>query len=300
MQLVKNPNKVAISFLSRDCENSLRGFLIKIEKLRSFFISSKVYILENGSKDSTRDILKEYQASSASVILNTIDDKKFDKLPPIEKMAKLRNTILDMVRNSCYLPEYYIVIDGDLDFDPVSVVRAIQSAPDDWSALFANGRYFLKAGNLRIPVLYYDLFAYLPFEKAIKKGDCLTQEEMIELRKSIQKALRISPYFKCRSAFGGVGIYRYDCLGESRYSAERNTRSCEFEHICEHIPFNREIAKKGKLYICRDMKVYYEQISFKTWLKALAIDNNKEKEMKRIKDCLNRLFSGSRETRNIP
>ena len=298
MQHVKNASKVAISFRARGCENSLHGFLTEIERLRSFFLSSQVYILENGSKDSTKDILKKYQASSASVILNTIDDTEFDILPRIEKMAKLRNAILDMVRNSYFLPDYYIVIDGDLDFDAVSVIQAIQNAPDDWSALFANGRYFLKVGNLRIPVLYYDLFAYLPFENIAGKGDCLTKREMIELRKAIQKGLRTSNYLKCRSAFGGVGVYRYDCIGNSRYSVEKNTRSLEFEHLCEHIPFNREISKKGELLICRDMKVYYEQIPLKTWLKALAIDNNKEKEMKKAKVFLNRLFSGHRETRN--
>ena len=107
MQQVKNASKVAISFLARDCENSLHGFLTEIERLRSFFLSSQVYILENGSKDSTKDILKKYQASSASVILNTIDDTEFDILPRIEKMAKLRNAILDMVRNSYFLPDYY-------------------------------------------------------------------------------------------------------------------------------------------------------------------------------------------------
>lgn len=283
MSQVKNTKKVAISFLVRDCEKSLPVFLNNLEKLRSCFFNSQVYILENGSKDSTRDILKEYQSSFASVILNSLNDPELDRLPRIEKMAKLRNTCLDMVKDSCYIPEYFIVADGDLDFDPYSVVRAIQNAPDDWAALFANGRYFLKLGNLRIPVLYYDLFAYLPLDKTAETEDSLTKDEMINLRKNIQKALQTSHYLKCRSAFGGMGIYRYDSIGESRYSAEKNTRSQEFEHICEHIPFNREISNKGELYICSDMKVYYEQITLKTWLKALAIDNNKEKEIKKIK-----------------
>ena len=290
MRQVKNSKKAAIVFLMRDCENSLPEFLGKIEQLRSYFYYSQVYIVENNSKDSTRCLLEKYQSSFPSVMLKTFDNPEFDRLSRIEKMVVLRNSCLDMIKASRYVPDYYIVVDGDLDFEAVSVMRAIQNAPSDWVALFANGRYFLKVGSLRIPVLYYDLYAYLPLDDIFGAGDCLTQREMIELRKNIQKALHSSLYVKCKSAFGGVAVYRYDVIGESRYSVEINSRSQEFEHLCEHIPFNREISGKGKLYICRDLKVYYEPITVKTWLNALAVDNDKEREIRRIEHFLRRLF----------
>ena len=67
-----------------------------------------------------------------------------------------------------------------------------------------------------------------------------------------------------------MGIYRYDAVKDLRYVAEDNKRSRKFEQLCEHIPFNRGVIKYGTLYVCRDMKVYYEPLSFKTWLKIFV------------------------------
>ncbi len=279
MLKVTLPGKAAIAFLARDCEKTLPVFLVKTESLRSHFSGSEIYIVENGSKDSTRELLEGYRSSHHGVMLYTFDDPDFDGLPRIEKMARLRNRNLDMVRESGYTPDYYIVIDSDLDFDPAGVIRSIKRAPEGWGALFANGCYYLKARAVRIPVIYYDLFAYLP---ADGKEDSLTETEMHGMRKDTHKALKKNGYLKCRSAFGGVGVYRYDAIGNSRYAAEDNTRSSDFKHICEHIPFNREVSKNGALYVCRDMKVYYERISFKNWLSEWARDNNSEDKLNKV------------------
>ncbi len=281
--------KVAIVFLARDCARTLPEFLKKIERLRLQFADSRVFIVENGSKDSTRNILINYRSSHHSITFYTFDDPEFDRLSRIERMAWLRNKNLDMVRESEFSPDYYIVIDSDLDFELESIVRSIQRAPDNWAAIFANGRYYLKVGFLRIPVLYYDLFAYLPENFRIETGDSLTETEMHRLRKYTHSALRKTDYLKCRSAFGGVGVYRYDAIGESHYRVEENTRSQKFDYLCEHIPFNREVSTKGTLYICRNMKVYYEQISFKIWLKAWALDHNMDKQLQKIKGLYHKI-----------
>ncbi len=269
---------VAIAFLARDCEKSLPVFLNKIEQLRSFFKKSSVYIVENGSRDATRSLLQRYSNLHDTVTLKTFDDPEFDLRARIEKMVFLRNLCLDMVKESDNAPDYYIVIDGDLDFEVVSVIGALRDAPKDWAALFANGRYFLKLGRVRIPVLYYDLFAFLPYEYGTCNKYALTEPEILSLRPVIQQALKKKRYVKCQSAFAGVGIYRYEAIRECCYSLEENDVSRKFEHLCEHIPFNREVSKKGSLYICRDMKVYYERISFKEWLRAKANEKNAIKE----------------------
>ena len=287
MKSMTGSKKAAIGFLTRDCEKTLPGFLKKINKLRAYFGNSRVFIVENGSKDTTRDVLEKYRSSNNDVILYAFDDPDFDTLSRMERMTFLRNKNIDMVRESTYDPDYYIVIDGDLDFNPASIIRAIDNAPNDWSALFANGRYYLKVWKFRIPVLYYDLFAYLP--ETDYKRDSLTETEMLGLRTLTQRSLRKTQYLKCRSAFGGVGVYKYNTIGENRYSVERNMVSHKFDHLCEHITFNREIAKKGTLYVCRNLKVYYEQILFNRWLVAWAMDNNREKELGKIKKIYHKL-----------
>ena len=277
-------------FLARDCERTLPAFLKKIERLRSYFKDSSVFAVENGSKDRTRSILFAYGESHPNVKLDLFDDPDIDELPRIEKMVILRNRCLDLVRESGFLPDYYIIIDGDLDFNETSVVKALQKAPADWAALFANGRYYLKAGPLRIPVLYYDLFAYLPEPPESGVGDCMTEAEMLDLRPSTQKMLKKTRYLPCRSAFGGVGIYRYDAVKDLRYVAEENIRSPEFDLLCEHIPFNRGVSKHGTLFVCRDMKVNYEPIGFKWWLGIFATEHGREKELQAMRNIYRKVF----------
>ena len=287
---MKFRKKVAIVFLARNSEKTLPGFLKKTERLRSYFGDSRVFVVENGSKDRTRRILRAYGKSHPNVTLDLFNDSNIDKLPRMEKMAFLRNRCLDLVRGSGFAPDYYIIIDGDLDYNVTSVVKALQKAPSDWVALFANGRYFLKAGPLRIPVLYYDLFAYLPEPPVSEVGECMTKAEMLELRRFTHQALKKTRYLPCRSAFGGVGVYRYDAVKDLRYVVEENKRSLEFEYLCEHIPFNREVLKHGTLYVCRDMKVNYEPVGFKWWLGIYLMEHGKDRELQTMKRIYRKLF----------
>lgn len=290
-----NKKKAAIVILVRDCENTLPLFLKETEDLRAAFSDSLIVIVENNSKDGTKRLLEEYRSTHSGVMLDMSDDPGLDALLRIEKMAVLRNRCLDIVNESVFDPDLYIVIDGDLDFDPPSVLRAMENAPDDWAAIFANGRYYLKAGHCRIPVLYYDLFAYLPEERDPGDKDSLTEEEMLRMRPFIHKALRKKRFLKCRSAFGGVGIYRFDAVGDIRYAAEQNTVSTKFDHLCEHIPFNRGVSMKGSLYICRDLKVYYEPVSVRRWLQCLAADNLSSSEYQKLISLYQRLLPHRRE-----
>lgn len=296
MEFAPNYKIVTIAILARDCEETLPRLFRKIERLRSFFDNSQVIIVENNSKDATKQLLEEYSSSHSFVMLFMVDDPAMDALPRIEKMAVLRNRCLEIVRESGYDPDLYIAIDGDLDFNASSVLRAIQHAPHDWAGLFANGRYYLQAGPLRIPVLYYDLFAYLPEGNHTIEGDSLTEEEMHRIRPITHKALRKNHYLRCRSAFGGVGIYKYEAIGENCYTVEKNTVSSNFEHLCEHIPFNRGVLKNGALYICRDLKVFYEPISIKTWLYCLAADNNRQSDLRKMIGLYRTLFVRNKAT----
>jgi len=275
---------VAIAFLVRNCEKTLPVFLKRIERIRSYFADSWIFIVENDSKDASRSLLKQYETSHESVILFSFDDPALDNLSRMERMACLRNKCLDLVENSGYEPDYYIVVDSDLDFSPASVRCALQKAPEDWAALFANGKYYLKFGMCRIPVLYYDLFAYLPDKVKIGRGDSLTQKQMLKLRWHTRKEIKKNRYLKCRSAYGGLGIYRYDAVMGCRYAAEKNVISHKFDQLCEHIPFNREVSKQGALYVCRDLKVYYEAISVRRWLTIWVKANFRSKALLKMQN----------------
>lgn len=52
------------------------------------------------------------------------------------------------------------------------------------------------------------------------------------------------------SAFGGLGLYRYEAAIVAKYDSRTS-----FEEVtCEHVPFNKVAASRGgRLYICPSM-----------------------------------------------
>ena len=57
-ELMKNSTVVFCS-LVRDCENSLKQNIPKVEELRSSFRASHVVLVENDSKDRTKEVLAD-------------------------------------------------------------------------------------------------------------------------------------------------------------------------------------------------------------------------------------------------
>ncbi len=274
----KNPiieGRAMICILIRDCEGTLKALFREVERLRKCFDDSRVLIVENNSRDRSRKMVLKYQNRCEGVFADCFDDPEYDLMPRIAKFVRLRNRVLDAVKNSTFRPDYLILVDGDIEFDYEGILKAIRSAPADWAGLFADGRFFIWTRFMDIPVLYYDLFAYLP---AGCSNEMLTEKEMLAGREALHRSLRFHRYAACDSAFGGVGVYKYSAADKCCYLLEENDRSSEFDYVCEHIPFNRKIREYGSLYICRDMKVRYERISFVKYLSVLAEQHNREKE----------------------
>ena len=259
----------ALCILARDCGEALPSFLKSVETLRSSVAGSRVFIVENNSRDSTKEVLKDYADSTPGVVLDSFDDPEYDSLERIERMTLLRNRCLDLVYRDGFRADLLIVADGDIEFDASSVIGAVRSAPEGWAALFANGRYFLRIGRLRIPALYYDLFACLPDGGGTES---LTEEEMLFMRASVQRKIRRQEYVSCRSAFGGMGVYRFEPALRLRYGLEKSTAGDRFVYLSEHIPFHRMLRKSGELYICRGMKVLYEPLPLRVFFFEAARD----------------------------
>ncbi|WP_022932602.1 hypothetical protein [Treponema bryantii] len=263
--------KVAICLLARDCEQELKRNISKIEELRNIFTSSYVVIIENDSKDNTKKILKDWQQTSNNIILISEDnvivtndvnyDSKFFKgmsACRIQKMISCRNKYLEYVNSHNTNLDYVIVFDSDINGVAVNRIEGvIKEAPSDWSAIFANGRFYWKPKFLGITGNYYDAYAYLPFKS---QNVDLTYKEIYIENEKLSRLLKNSAYIPCNSAFGGLGIYKYDAIKDKYYHLMQNNRSSVIEVLCEHISINIEAGKKGTLYISKKLKIYYEPI----------------------------------------
>lgn len=262
---------VLIAALARDCNKSVLRNIPKIEKLRKEFKESHVVIIENDSKDGTKETLKRWEKESMGVeaIMNdygtvTIPEQSKGIKNPgtsmhrISKMAKYRNIYMDYARNADFNIDYLIVIDIDIeDFSVEGIIDSINNAPNDWGGLFANGiKYYNK-----FLFVFYDTFAFIPYKS--KYIDLTINENITHAHKMTNK-VKYNSYIKCLSAFGGIGIYKWDIISDLYYKADKNNRSKVNETICEHIPFNIEIINKGYMnYISSRMKVIYGKPTFK-------------------------------------
>lgn len=260
---------ILITALARDCNNSIIRNIHKIELLRKEFKESHVVIIENDSKDGTKETLKKWKklSTGVEVIMNdfgidTIPQKSESISHPgsslhrISRMATYRNMYMEYARNANFKIDYLIAIDIDIDdFSSADIIKCIKEAPNNWGGLFANGRTFYY--NIS---RYYDMFAYLP----IGHSKAVNFKNMIVNNHILEKYLRKYKFVECTSAFGGIGIYKWEVIKDMHYETYPNDNSKMFEMQCEHISINKGILNKGyKNYICSPLKVFYGKYSLR-------------------------------------
>ncbi|AEE16181.1 hypothetical protein [Treponema brennaborense] len=286
-----NEKSVAICILARDVESALYRNIPKLDVLRKYFMNSWIIVVENDSKDRTKDVLHAWQKKNEQILIDSHDgidissvsyfsDNSFSGTcrNRIEKMVAVRNKYLQIMKQKSIHTDYIVIIDIDLDnFDEKEIVQAIKNAPYDWSAIFANGLLYATVLGRPVFTKFYDTYAYVP---ANSKTNQLTYKEQYLNREIKTKK---NDYILCRSAFGGIGIYKYESIIDAVYSTQENKRSQVEEVICEHISVNEYANNFGRNYICNDLKTYYQKISFlvailPTWIfmKIQEIKNHRK------------------------
>ena len=266
---------IVFGILARDCVKSLENNISRVETLGSYFKEYHVIAYENDSKDGTKELLQKWMKQNTHVV--SINETTGEQTIPqesksvpypgqslhrITKMAGFRNKVLSETCHR-YSPDLFCFIDIDiLEFDPQEFINAIDNAPSDWGALFANGQIILDYGTHTCSnPIQYDYYAYVeegvnPFAEgdyAIRLIDNLAVS-WIE-----QRHINHNAYHACHSAFNGIGIYKWEAVKDLKYIAYQ-TEELEAVHasLCEHVPFNYEVAKQGyKLYVVRDLKTIF-------------------------------------------
>lgn len=261
---------IVIAALARDCEDSLKTNIPLIEALRTQFLWSQVVIVENDSKDSTKQLLTDWSRDYTDVVvfssdlgIKTIPDKSDSIQNPmtsfqrIEKMASYRNVYLDHISKIDHPIDLVIVIDIDvLQISADGLIGAINTFEKNTGAVFANG-ISVKETIFGRSEIYYDVFAMYEYPQL--KEFSYSPASLHRTFKSINRNVKKQRFYSVISAFGGVGIYNYEAIRNLRYQAVVNPLN-RSEAICEHIPFNQQIVELGfKNYIARDFKVIYQK-----------------------------------------
>lgn len=275
---------IAIAALARNCESNLPGNIRRIETLRTYFDNSFVFVYENDSTDSTKEILEHWATHSDNVIIKQEHLEPLTKDIPhisrfyhgvslhrMNRMSFCRNCLFSMIRENCK-PDYVLFIDSDiLSFSVEGIVKAIINAPADWGALFANSfmTYTTSHATNNIPI-YYDTFPYVATHRDIQtiRAYEISLPYRFYLSKRLYNVVQGNRYFQCASAFGGIGIYHFNSIQESCYQTLRPANwKNEDIALCEHISFNMGI--KASKYISQDIHVCYADYpckGIKGWL----------------------------------
>jgi len=213
---------IAFTFIVKDGEHYLDKNIKFIQNLGQKFEDYKIFFVENDSKDSTRCILRQYMDSDPNIIgkFYNLDGKsslelckkggQYNCVSRVQRLAKIRNMVLDLVRENNYDGDYLVMLDLDFEHipDPSKLFEKINS-DEDIDAIFGM--------SITNKDKFYDTAAIQPYTYI----------------KRFSIALGYNNWVSVKSAFSGFGLYRWNSIKHNKYN--ENTKNIE------HIDFNKQL-----------------------------------------------------------
>jgi len=205
--------RLAVCGLARNCASKLPANIKFIESLSTYFESTTIVVVENDSKDNTRNILNNWAGSFTSVHLidgvvpateKSVETtaNPYYSVKRVSRLAALRNQYLDFLKAQAVEPDFVLVLDFDVDRISLEGVLDSFTREADWDVATAYG-YSLSPTLLE---RYHDTYALVP----------LGEENILQLEtglKAIQRNwkqdIASSELVRVYSAFGGLAIYKY-------------------------------------------------------------------------------------------
>lgn len=261
-------SSVCICATARDCAPALSNNLPLLDRLCARFKSAHVIIVENDSKDDSKAVLRAWAADRSHIKL-LLDDFGTKRVPDahsttynpnysrhrIENLAVHRNRYLDQAAT---LPgfEYLMVVDIDLHRIEIDGIAHAFGQRIPWDAQFANGR-LSDPWRPELRDFYRDTYALWE----LGDSDTQTEHKIEDYWRTLQPLARGIPLIAVQSAFGGLGVYRWDAIRGHRYGVEHNTGDGGVEVICEHTFLHRRMIESGhhRLFINPSMVVYFNK-----------------------------------------
>ena len=240
--------KLIIAGLIRDRQDIIPHLIKKLESMGQFFKDYRILIVENDSRDKTRQLLIDWSKNNNKVILIDCEnegscmlnlEQTKNHLPErkrIAKMAYLRNMYLDYVKKHYNDYDYLLVTDYDItgSFYMNGIANsfyhfsASQTENQNIDAIGANG--IRKIHNYWI---YYDAFPYIEIDEP---HEWRTLEEYYQHDKKVysQKPYNFGdPLHPVKSCFAGAVFYR---INKITPTSEYNYSKTGYG--CEHVYFN--------------------------------------------------------------
>ena len=270
---LKNFN-VVFAGCARDCAPFLKKTLDNIEHYSALFKESYKVIIENGSKDKTRDILKKNQTKNDFYFF----EDTLNELPNRGlRLEKARNIFIEKIKSNNYLKNCNLLIVLDLDesgnyiINNEAIIKSINflNSKKSIGAVFANqfGTYYDMWTLRDEKYCKNDFWAEViqNIAKKINHKDNITSEILAEVKREYIDNKTFSfnqnlPPIQVKSAFGGFGIYKMEYVLKNKRNYEGtqivdlvfkdNIKVKTKFQKCEHVNFNLGLIDQNlELYI---------------------------------------------------
>lgn len=269
-----NELKVVFAGCARDCSTHLPETIKNIRSYSKLFKESYTLIVENGSKDKTKEILNQ-NLNENDIFLFRED---LNQLPNRgQRLESARNIIIDTIRDNEKLKncDLFVVIDlddvGTYKINDQDILKAVEFlfSKKKIGAVFANqlGTYN-DMWTLRDQRYCKNDFWVEVLQLLIKNknlAEQISKDNFIEVKKRIIDKKTFSfdvnmPPILVESAFGGFGMYKMKNVinNKQKYIGVQNIEviSKDKKKIklkyqkCEHVNFNQGIVEQNlELYI---------------------------------------------------
>lgn len=195
---------IAIVGLAHNCEKVIENNIRRCISLGEFFGDFSIFIVENGSTDSTASKMKDFGVSLSlkKPRFQPIDSLRF------QYMARLRNEYMYKLKKIC--PDYVLVYDFDIQggFSYDGVMHSLSQKKE---AIGSNGLIYTPNRK------FYDYISLIFPDK--RKGDENVWYDRGERLVDVH------------SVFGGACLYEYAPLSELKYYGS--------DDGCEHTSINK-------------------------------------------------------------
>lgn len=204
--------RVACCLCVRDCAKYLPKIFNNLERLASKFNNCWFIFVYDNCTDNSENILKNWQSKIGDKVI--LKEIKNDSYCRTTRIAKARNTCLDIVYNRLKDIEYHIMIDADnVNTSPWKIDNVTKYLDnDEWDSLsFNRSRYYdiwaLLYGNIRHHCWGYNSMRSCQQIVGIMAND---------IKNRLSK-MKDGELFNCYSAFNGFAIYKTRQFKDIRY-----------------------------------------------------------------------------------
>ena len=205
--------KILIGMLLRDNEKSIQyqlDIFKNIENLEGILI--EYIFLENGSKDNTPIIIRNFMNTRDGLIITVGNTLELDKLDRISRISQLRNKIKEQVINKDF--EYMVILDSDIFFGADIIEKLVNKMDVDSKigVACAYGIAYLPAENgIETNNHYYDTSALIMEKNESSYYPRCVFKGCVECRIDKYDPANCQS-FEVFSAFGGLALYRKEVI----------------------------------------------------------------------------------------